>query len=65
MFLVPVIGISHVMEFDPEAVRHVNRYVLGVISAVASFLGVYMAFVWARMLGIFYRSYQDRLQWEE
>lgn len=64
VFLVPVIGISYVMEFDHEAVRHMNRYLMAVISAVASFLGVYMVFVWARMLGIFYRSYQDRLQWE-
>ncbi len=65
VFLLPLVGLSEITGFEPESIRSMNRFLLSLLSSIFYIVGVYMAFVWARMLGVFYRHYRHQLRWEE
>jgi hypothetical protein len=40
-----------------------GRMVMAAFGALSEAIGLYLAFVWLRLLGLFYRHHKDRLDW--
>ncbi len=63
--LVPVVGLFFWMDLSSEMNRRENRFLTVGINTVLQLVEVYLAFVIARVLGLYYRHFRHRLRWDD
>lgn len=64
----PVIGLVYFTDsvlWNRDTAEPPSRIVISILSLVVELFEIYFLFVWARILGLYYRFYRHRLCWEE